>query len=408
MAKFSFEARGADGKNYKGELDAGNEAEARVKLRAQRLVPVRVSAKTQARAATGPTKSNFSGKVNSKDLQIFTRQLSTLLSSGIPILQSLETLSQSGARPTVLQRAVKEVCVSLAKGRRLGDAVGDFPTVFDRFYANMVRAAEESGQLDVVLSRLATYIEKSVKIKGKIKSAMLYPVIIIFVAGGVISAIMIFVIPKFQDLFKGAGQKLPALTEWVIACSHFFTSFWYLIFGGIFGFVMAISSYYKTPAGREQIDHIMIEIPLLGDLIRKGGIARFTRTLSTLLSSGVGIMEGLDISSRVVGSVVLEKAIIRARDAIAEGKSIVTPLAREKHIPSMVVQMIGVGEQTGNLDQMLGKIADFYEDEVDVTVGALTSVMEPMLMVVLGIIIAVLVIAMYLPIFNLAGAVTGT
>ncbi len=403
MAKFQFEAKGANGKEFRGEVEAGSEAEARIKLRAQRLVPLKVVPKSNQGS---PIKKIGMGRVGSKELQIFTRQLATLLASGIPILQSIDVLGRSSRSPS-LTRALEDIVASVSKGRRFAESLADHPLVFDRFYVNMVRAGEESGGLDLVLNRLAIYIEKSVKIKGKIKGAMIYPAAIIVVAGLVVSAIMIFVIPKFQELFNNSGQELPMLTQWVITASHFFTSYWWAILGGAVGSYFMAMNYYRTDAGRAAVDTVMIDVPLMGDLVQKGAIARFTRTLSTLLGSGVGIMEAMDIASKVVGNVVVENALIRARDAIAEGKSITVPLQKEKYIPGMVTQMIGVGEQTGNLDQMLSKIADFYEDEVDVTVGALTSVMEPLLMVFLGSIIAVLVIAMYLPIFNMASAAGG-
>jgi type IV pilus assembly protein PilC len=407
VPKYSFEAKGIGGKDFKGEIDASNEAEARVKLRAQRLVPVKVTARGgSGGGGGGGVKKVSAGAVKAKDLQIFTRQLSTLLSSGIPILQSLETLG-SGTRSPNLKLAMKEVVANVTKGRRFADSLTDHPKIFDKLYTNMVKAGEESGGLDKVLDRLAMYVEKSVRIQGKVKGALLYPAIIMVVAGGVIAGILIFVIPKFQDLFNSAGKELPGLTQMVVTASHFLTNYWYVIIAMLVGAYFGVKAYYQTPPGREQIDTIMINTPLFGDLIQKSAVARFSRTLGTLLSSGVGIMEALEIASKTVGNIVVEKAVLRARDAIAEGKSITVPLSKEKYIPSMVTQMIGVGEQTGNLDQMLNKIADFYEDEVDTAVGALTAAIEPLMMVFLGGIIAVLVIAMYLPIFNLAGAIGG-
>jgi type IV pilus assembly protein PilC len=403
MSKFMFEAKGANGKAFRGEIEAGSEAEARVKIRAQRMIPLKIVQNNGGTTSTGPAKKSARGarSVKSKDLQIFTRQLATLLSSGVPILQSIDTLAQ-GARSPGLNVALKAIVADVSRGRRFGDSLSEHPRVFDRFYVNMVIAGEESGNLDSILNRLAQYIEKSVKIQGKIKGALVYPVAIIVVAAVVVSALLIFVIPKFQTLFQQSGNELPGLTKMVVMCSDALINYWYLIFGSIGAGVFALINFYQTPGGRQTCDGILIDVPVLGTLIQKGAIARFTRTLSTLLGSGVGIIESLDISSRVVGNYVVERAILRAKDAISEGKSLTVPLAKEKYIPHMVTQMIGVGEQTGNLDSMLGKVADFYEDEVDVAVGALTSILEPMMMVVLGGIIAVLVIAMYLPIFNLA------
>lgn len=399
MTKFKYQARGTNGKEFSGEIDAANEAEARVKLRAQRMLPLKVVAQAPNKAKIGA-----GGSVRAKELQIFTRQLATLLSSGVPVMQAMETLS-SGSKSPGLKHALVAIADEISQGKRFGDAVGMHPKIFDRFFVNMVLAGEESGNLDQILSRLAIYIEKSVKIQGKVKGALAYPIGILSVAMLVVAGLLVFVIPKFKSMFEGSGSELPALTKIVVAMSEAFISYWYLIIGGVIGGIYALIAYYKSEKGRQTIDAILIELPLTGDLMVKSGIARFTRTLSTLLSSGVGIIEALEISSRTVGNHVLERAIMRAKDAIQEGKSLTVPLAKEKHIPHMVTQMIGVGEQTGALDSMLSKVADFYEDEVDVAVGALTSMMEPIMMVILGGIVGFFVIAMYLPIFNMASTV---
>ena len=301
--------------------------------------------------------------------------------------------------------ALKSMVNDINQGRRFGEAMAEHPLVFDRFYVNMVKAGEESGNIDQILNRLAVYIEKAAKVKGQIKGAMVYPIAILSVAFLVVSGLMIFVIPKFEAVFASSGQDLPGLTKMVVAMSKIFMSYWWAIIGGVAGSVFFIINYYRTDDGKKTIDTVLIDIPYVGDLIQKSAVARFTRTLSTLLASGVSIMEALEIASRVTGNVVIETALIRAREAISEGKSLTVPLSKEKYIPQMVTQMIGVGEQTGAIDQMLNKVADFYEDEVDVAVSALTSVMEPLMMVVLGGIIAFIVVAMYLPIFNMAGSV---
>ncbi len=401
MARFTFEAKGDNGQNYHGDIEAANEAEARVKLRAQRLTPLKV---VQKAAGSGGKKSRSGGKVKAKELQIFTRQLSTLLQAGIPILQSLDSLAR-GTRAPVLKAAIADIMLNVQKGKRFADALAEHPNVFDKFFQNMIRAGEESGGLDQILNRLAVYIEKSVKIQGKVKGALVYPVAILGVAVMVVSAILIFVIPKFKELFESSGQELPGITVFVMGMSSFMMSYWYLIIGAMIGAFYGFKAYAATPAGRAQLDDLLLKAPVIGDIVQKGAIARFTRTLGTLLASGVGIMEALDISSRTVSNVTIEKAILRAKLAIQEGKSITVPLSKEKYIPAMVTQMISVGEQTGNLDTMLSKIADFYEDEVDAAVGAMTSLMEPVLMVVLGGMVGFLVIAMYLPIFKLASGV---
>jgi len=404
MAKFSFEAKSTAGKDLRGEIEAGTEAEARVKLRAQRLVPVRVVLSGQGGMVKAAAKKTPTGSVKAKDLQIFTRQLSTLLGSGIPILQSIDTLGQ-GQRATNLGTALRAISADVSRGKRLGDALAEHPRVFNRFYVNMIRAGEESGNLDQILQRLAIYIEKSVKIQSQVKGALAYPVVILCISGVIVAGLLGFVIPKFQTLFSSFGGELPALTRMVIGLSDGFIHYWWIIIGSIAVAVYGFMGYVKTDAGKKTLDSILIDVPLVGNLIQKSAIARFTRTLSTLLSSGVSIIEALDISSKTVGNFVIERAILRAKDAISEGKSLTVPLAKEKYIPQMVTQMIAVGEQTGTLDQMLSRIADFYEDEVDIAVAALTTVIEPLMMVGLGAVIAVLVIAMYLPIFSLAGQI---
>ena len=398
--KFVFEAKDPRGRVFKGELEAADEGQARIRLRSQRLVPLKLTRAEQNVAAA----KKIGRSVATKDLQIFTRQLSTLLASGIPIMQSLEVLSQSTASPG-LRISLAEMVAEINKGRRFGEAMSEHPKVFDRFYVNMIKAGEESGNIDQILNRLAQYIEKAAKISGKVKGAMVYPIAIMCVAGLVVSGLMIFIIPKFESLFASSGQELPALTKMVVQASRAFTSYWYIIFAGVGGSVFMGLNYYRSEDGRKTIDSIAIDLPYVGDLIIKSAVARFTRTLSTLLGSGVSIMEALDISSKVVGNHVIENALLRAREAISEGKSLTVPLSKEKYIPQMVTQMIGVGEQTGAIDQMLNKVADFYEDEVDNAVGALTSLMEPLMMVFLGGIVAVIVVAMYLPIFNMAGSV---
>lgn len=402
MPKYAFEAKGPGGRVFKGEMEAGSENEVRIKLRAQRMFPTKVN---QSEKKVAAVKAIGGKGIKAKDLQIFTRQLATLLGSGIPILQSIETLAQS-ARAPALNIALKEIIRDITQGKRFGDAMAEHPMIFDRFYVNMVRAGEESGNIDTILTRLAQYIEKSVKIQGKVKGALVYPAVIMVVAGVVVAALLIFVIPKFETLFKSGNQELPMITQMVVGMSKFFVAYWWAIFAAIGGAVFAAINYYRTPAGRETCDKIFIDTPYFGDLIQKSAVARFTRTLATLLGSGVSIMEALDIAAKTAGNSVIEQALVRARESLTEGKSLTVPLTKEKYIPQMVTQMIGVGEQTGNMDTMLNKVADFYEDEVDVAVGALTAILEPMLMVVLGGIIAFLVVAMYLPIFNLAGAVS--
>lgn len=409
MPKFMFQAKNAAGKLQMGQLEAADEAEARVRLRAQNLVPLKLIAaggSAKAAAGGGGFGNLFGGKVASKDLQIFTRQFSTLINAGIPVVDSLKLLSE-GKRNPVLKEAASKVKSSIESGKRLGDAMAANPHVFDRFFVNMVRAGEEAGILDNILMRLSTYLEKSEKIKKQVTSALFYPGAIIFVAILVITGIMIFVIPKFQELYAGSGQELPAITQMVVALSDFFRQKWYVVLAALIGIPYGVVTWYKTPDGKDTCDRILIQLPVFGDLIQKSSVARMTRTLSTLLTSGVSVIEALEIASKTAGNKVIEDALIRSKESVVQGRPLAAPLVKEKMIPDMVTQMIAIGEQSGTLDIMLSKIADFYEDDVENAVKAMTSLIEPLLMMVLGGAIAVLVAAMYLPIFNMANVVGG-
>jgi type IV pilus assembly protein PilC len=412
MAVFEFQAKSADGKVVKGDIDAKNEFDARIRLRAQHLTPLKLDAKKAGGAAnTGDALSmlkslNIGGGTSQKDLQVFTRQFAVLVGAGVPIVQSLEAMAR-GARSVSMSTVLSDITGEVARGRRLAEALATKPRTFDRLYINLVRAGEEGGVLETVLNRLAEYIDTSVKLKGKVKSALFYPVAVVLVAILVVTFIMIFVIPKMASMFTQSGQKLPGLTLFVIACSNWVTHYWYVLFAVLTMVPMGFKMYYETDDGRKIMDAIFIQVPVFGDLIKKSAIARFSRTLATLLSSGVGIIEALEISSTTTGNWVIEKALLQARDAVSRGKTLAEPLVTIPYFPNMVTQMISIGEQTGNIDQMLSKVADFYEDEVTNATDAMTSLLEPMLMVVLGGVIAVIVVAMYLPIFNMASAVTG-
>lgn len=411
MSAFLFQAKTPEGKFVKGEVEAGNENEARIKIRAQKLVPLKIVPKATAPMKTPEvfkpkTKFSLGGSVHPKELQVFTRQLSVLISSGVPIVQSIEALIGPGRSPN-LNGALREILSELSKGRRLADCMREHGNVFDSMYVNLVRAGEEGGVLDTILSRLAIYIEKSVKLKAKIKGALFYPTAVVIVAILVVSAIMIFVIPTFVQMFKDNNVELPWLTRQVMFISDMFVKYWYLILGGIIGLPFLFSRYYATEDGRQTLDPIFLRIPFFGDLIKKGAVARFSRTLSTMLTAGVRIVEALDIAAAVTKNYVIEMVLLQAKDSISKGRTLSEPLKASPHIPFMVTQMISVGEQTGTLDQMLDKVSTFYEDEVETAAAALASLIEPMLMVGLGGIIAVLVVAMYLPIFSMAGAVGG-
>jgi type IV pilus assembly protein PilC len=401
MAGFIFQAKTVDGRFVKGEVEAADETEARIKIRAQKLIPLKLASKESSNA---PAKKKFSfGSVDPKELQVFTRQFATLIGSGVPIVQSVEALIGPGRSPT-FNDALNAILVQLNKGRRLADALKEHPKIFDSMYVNLVHAGEEGGVLDTVLNRLATYIEKSVKLKGKLKGAMFYPIAVIVIAGIIVSGILTFVIPKFVEIFKSSGMELPWITQKVVEFSDAFRKYWYIFFGVCIMIPTAFRSYYATADGRRTLDSFILKMPMFGELVRKGAIARFTRTLSTMLGAGVRIMEALDISAATTKNWVIEQILYKAKESISKGKTLSEPLKASKEIPFMVSQMISVGEQTGSMDQMLDKVANFYEEEVETTAAALTSMLEPIMMVVLGGIIAVLVVAMYLPIFNLAGA----
>ena len=412
MAAFLFEAKGPDGKVIRGEVEARNEAEARIKIRAQKYQPLKVVSKAAVRKAKAAKKPGGAagsllggGKgVTSKELQVFTRQFSVLVAAGIPIVDSIDAMIGPGKSPA-MNACLKSVVGEIERGKRLADALRGHEKVFDKMYINLVKAGEEGGVLDEVLQRLAAYIEKSVKLKGKIKGAMFYPVAVIIIAIIVIIGILVFVVPNFVKMFEDAGKELPALTQMVVDSSNFVLSKWYIVLGACVAIPFALKAYIDTPDGKINFDKLMIRVPLFGSLIQKGSIARFSRTLSTLLSAGVRIIDSLDIAASTAGNYVVEQNILDAKESISKGKSIAEPFRKSKYIPDMVTQMISVGEQTGALDTMLSKIADFYEDEVETAADALTSLIEPLLMVFLGGIIAVLVIAMYLPIFDLASSV---
>lgn len=404
MAKYAFVAKNAAGQAHRGELEAASEADARVQLRAKGLLVVSL-----LRAGAGPKVATqvpgfFAPRVNGKELQVFTRQFATLINAGIPVVDGLRILSE-GLRSGLLKEASNHVKVQIESGRRLAEAMAQRPAVFDKLYCNMIQAGEEAGILDSILSRLAIYQEKSEKIKSQVKGAMVYPSAIVVVSVIIIMGILIFVIPKFEEFYAGSNQELPALTQMVSNISKGLINRWYIVLAVIIGGPILFKQWLATTSGRDTFDRFMMNAPIFGEVLKKSAIARLSRTLSTLLSSGVGVLEAIDIAARTSGNIVIEQALLRCKESVSQGKPFAAPLSREKVFPDMVVQMISIGEQSGSMDVMLGKIADFYEDEVEVSVKSMTSLVEPLLMVVLGGVIAVIVIAMYLPVFNMAGSV---
>ena len=403
MATFAYVGRTRSGAVKKGELSAKSKDEAVDQLRKQSVVVTSLEEKT----GLGGIKLSFGSGLTDKDLVVFTRQFGTMINAGLPLVQCLEILSTQSENK-VLRETVGDVRGQVESGSTFSDALRKHPKVFDDLYVNMVHAGEVGGLLDTILTRLAKHIEKAMKLKGQIKSAMIYPSAIVGVAGIVITVLMIFVIPIFAKMFNelsGGKVGLPGPTQLVIDVSNGFQSYWYVGLGAIVGVVIGIKKYYATPKGKMAIDRFLLKTPIFGDLIRKASVAKFTRTLGTLLSSGVPLLDGLSICAKTSGNKVIEEALLNARVSISGGKTIADPLSASQVFPKMVTHMIAVGESTGALDAMLGKIADFYEDEVDQAVASLTSLLEPMMMVFLGVVIGFIVIAMYLPIFTMASAI---
>lgn len=350
---------------------------------------------------------SFGSGMTDKDLVIFTRQFGTMINAGLPLIQCLEILSTQSEN-AALRKAVGEIKVQVEGGSTFSDALRKHPKVFDDLYINMVHAGEVGGLLDTILARLSKHIEKAMKLKGQIKSAMVYPAAIVGIATIVITVLMIWVIPVFEKMFKemsGGKMALPGPTQLVIDMSNFCQSYWYMILGVIIAAVTVFKKYYATTNGRYNIDKFALKLPVFGDLIRKAAVAKFTRTLGTLITSGVPLLEALSICAKTSGNKVIEGTLMEARVSISGGKTISEPLAKSEVFPKMVTHMISVGESTGALDNMLGKIADFYEDEVDQAVTNLTALLEPMMMVFLGVTVGFIVIAMYLPIFSMASAI---
>jgi len=397
---FVWEGKTRQGTVQKGEIAANTKEDVMSLLRKQNIQPITVSAKPKE------LKLSFGApKVTDQDIVIFTRQLATMIDAGLPLVQCLDILGQQKENPT-MAKVVNQVRTDVESGATFADALKKHPKVFDNLYVNMVAAGEAGGILDTILQRLAAFMEKFAKIKKQIKSAMIYPSVILFVAVSVVSLLMVVVVPMLANIFAEGGQILPLPTRIVLAVSHFMTGWGGLIsLILIIGFFVGLKNFRKTVNGQRITDGIALKIPVAGSLIQRVAVAKFTRTLGTLLTSGVPILEGLMIVSRTAGNKVVEEAILATRQSVSEGKNLADPLGKAKFFPPMVIQMIGVGEATGALDNMLNKIADFYDDEVDSAVGALTSMLEPMLMIFLGITVGFVIVAMYMPIFQMGSAV---
>jgi len=385
------------GQEHSGEMEVANRDIAIAALRRQGMIDIKVRKK--------PTEIIiFPEKVTEKDITVFFRQLSTMINAGLPLVQCFE-LAERGAENKVLIQLLKDVRNGLESGAPMGETMRQFPEHFDRLTCSLIEAGEQGGILDTILLRICSYKEKALTLKSKIKSAMVYPIAIITVAFIVTAILMIFVIPVFGELFADFGAELPGPTKVTLAISNAFVAHWYVVAGTPVVLIFGIRYLYKTPRGRYQIDKALLNLPVIGNVLRKGAVARFCRTFSTLAAAGVPILDAMDTVAETADNMIIEEAVLAARDSISQGQPLAMPLEKSGVFPVMVTQMIGIGEQTGSLEEMLAKIADFYEEEVDTAVDNMTALMEPLIMAFLGVVIGGLVISMYLPIFNMASVI---
>ncbi len=403
MPVYTWVALTRKGRTLKGEIEAVDETIALSQLKRRKLTVKKIKPKPKD---LFENVAFMQPKVTNKDIVIFTRQFSTMIDAGLPLVQGLNILADQ-AENTTFKKILKEITRDVEGGATLAEALKKHPKVFDNLFVNLVAAGEVGGILDTILQRLANYIEKAEKLKSQIKGAMTYPLVVVAVATLVIAVILIFVIPVFQEMFEGFGSALPVPTQVVVSMSNFLKANIHYMIGVLIVFIFLFRKYRNTARGRKQTDALALKLPIFGPLLKKVAVARFTRTLGTMISSGVPILDALEVVAKTSGNVVLEEVIFEVRASIAEGQTIAEPLSETDIFPGMVIQMISVGEATGALDTMLEKIADFYDDEVDTAVDALTSMLEPLLMVFLGGSIGGLVVAMYLPIFKMAGAIGG-
>ena len=403
MTVYVWEGKSSQGGQQKGSVEAANEAAARLLLRKQNIRLGRIKEKPKDILANIAL---LQPKVTAKDLVLFTRQLSTMIDAGLPLIQGLEILANQEPNKT-FQKILLQIKTDVEAGATFADALKKHPKVFDNLYTSLVAAGELGGVLDTILQRLATYIEKNEKLKGKVKGALVYPVTILIIAAVVVVVMLVFVIPVFQEMFSSLGGQLPALTQGVVDMSAFLRRNFLFLIGIIVAVVVTFNRIRATDKGEYFFDRLALKLPIFGLLLKKVAVAKITRTLGTMITSGVPILDGLDIVAKTAGNRIVEEAIIATKASISEGKTIAEPLSKSGVFPSMVCQMVSVGESTGALDAMLIKIADFYDDEVDATVDAITSLIEPFMMIFLGGTVGTMLAAMYLPIFKMAGAVGG-
>ena len=396
MGTFTYTARSFSGDLRSATLEAASRDDVIAQLRRQRLTVVKID--------EGAKKKGKRGSIRMKDIVIFTRQFSTMINAGLPLVQALTILAEQSENKT-LQEITRKVVFDVESGNTVADALVKHPQAFSNLYVNMVAAGEAGGILDTILMRLASFMEKNDALIRKVKGAMIYPGVIMGVAGVAVTVLLLFVIPVFENLFASAGLALPLPTRIVMGLSRFLKGYWYIVLGAGIASVFMYRRYVSKPDGRLKVDRILLKVPVLGDVLRKSAVSRFTRTLGTLVSSGVSILDGLEITAKTAGNRVVQDAIMESRSSIAGGDTIAGPLKKSGVFPPMVISMISVGEQTGGLDEMLSKIADFYDEEVDAAVGNLLSLLEPAMMVFLGVVVGGMVVAMYLPIFDMINAV---
>jgi len=399
MPAFTYTARALNGDLRTATIDAPSRDEVVAQLRRQRLNVVKID-----EAAQAANKKKSGGKISMRDIVIFTRQFSTMINAGLPLVQALDILAKQSENKA-LKDVTRAVVFDVESGHTVADALKKHPKAFSDLYVNMVAAGEAGGILDTILMRLATFMEKNDALVRKVKGAMIYPGVITGVAATAIVVLLVFVIPTFEKMFASVGMALPLPTRVVIGMSRFLQGFWWAVIAAIVVLVVSVKKYYSTPDGKLSIDRMLLRMPVLGDVLRKSAVSRFTRTLGTLIGSGVSILDGLEITAKTAGNRVIQDAIMESRASIAGGETISAPLQKSEVFPPMVISMIAVGEQTGGLDEMLSKIADFYDEEVDAAVGGLLALMEPIMIVFLGVVVGGMVVAMYLPIFDMINAV---
>ena len=396
MPQFTYTARAVNGDLKSATIEAPNRDEVIKQLKQQRLNVVKID-------EGSAQKRKRMGSIRMRDIVIFTRQFSTMINSGLPLVQALDILAQQSENPA-LKDVTRQVVFDVESGNTVADALRKHPKAFTDLYVNMVAAGEAGGILDTILMRLAVFMEKNDALIRKVKGAMIYPGVIMSVAAIAITVLLIFVIPTFQNMFESAHIALPLPTRIVIGISHAIRAYWYVVLLVMGAAVFLVRRYYATPSGKLAIDRMLLRAPVLGDVLRKSAVSRFTRTLGTLISSGVSILDGLEITAKTSGNRVIQDAIMESRASIAGGETIAAPLKKSAVFPPMVISMISVGEQTGGLDEMLTKIADFYDEEVDAAVSGLLALMEPVMIVFLGVVVGGMVISMYLPIFDMVNA----